>query len=104
MIIIEGDTLGMNQLKKKETDIIEKIQKLVEENQEKFGETSEMTMGNHLVRKKPADYDKVLSLDYTNMEFDIKYYNDFKDNWIPKKILYNITDNLDEIVRIFNTK
>ena len=95
---------GMNQLKKKERDIIEKIQKLVEENQEKFGETSEMRMGNHLVRKKPADYDKVLSLDYTNMEFDIKYYNDFKDNWIPKKILYNITDNLDEIVRIFNTK
>lgn len=95
---------AMNQLKKKERRIIEKIQKLVEENQEKFGETSEMRMGNHLVRKKPADYDKVLSLDYTNMDFDIKYYNDFKDNWIPKKILYNITDNLDEIVRIFNTK
>ena len=95
---------GMNQLKKKERDIIAKIQKLAEENEERFGETAESKMESHLSRKKPADYDKVLSLDYTNMNFDIKYYNDFKDTWIPKKILYNITDNLDEIVRIFNTK
>lgn len=95
---------GMNQLKKKERRIIAKIQKLAEENEEKFGSTAESRMDSHLFFKGPANYDKVLSLDYTNMEFNIKYYNDFKDNWISKKIFNNITDNLDEIVRISNTR
>ncbi len=103
----EYHNAGINQLKKKEKIIINEIIESLEVITNDGRETPKNTMHSHLLRTKPADYDSVLSLDYTKKIFNAKKYESlffdlfFIDvTYISKKIFYNLTNNLDEIICI----
>ena len=97
----EYHNAGINQLKKKEKKIINKVIESLEVIKNDGRKTPEYEISCRLLRTKPANYDSVLSLDYTKKNFNTKKYESFKDvTYISKKIFYNLTNNVDEIICI----
>jgi len=95
----EYHNAGINQLKKKEINIINKIKELLTHDQDKNGTTPQDIMCDHLRQKKPADYNRALSK-WENKKLAIKCYESIEVNWISEKMFYNVTDDLSKIISI----
>jgi len=95
----EYHNAGINQLKKKEINIINKIKKLLIDHKNKNEKTPQDLMCNHLKQKKPADYYRAFSR-WENQKLAIKCYESLEVNWISEKMFYNVTDDLSKIISI----